>query len=69
MVLQQLRLFNLSNVFYGQSSNFMFKNIVFQSDMAYSNSWLFGTYGNQLQNNLVISYKILTIIIIFILIY
>ncbi len=47
----------------------MFKNIVFQSDMAYSNSWLFGTYGNQLQNNSVISYKILTIIIIFILIY
>lgn len=70
MVLQQLRQYNVSNVYYGQQSNFMFGSIVFQSDYAYSstynglnsifvgllnmNSWLFGTFGNQLQNNLVI---------------
>ena len=71
MVLQQLRQYNVSNAYYGQQSNFMFGSIVFQSDYAYSstynglnsifvgllnmNSWLFGTFGNQLQNNLVIN--------------
>jgi hypothetical protein len=35
MILQQLRQFNVNQTYYGQSSNYMFESIVFQSDLAY----------------------------------
>jgi len=71
MVLQQLRQYNVSSVYYGQSSNFMFQSIAFQSDYAYSttynglnsifvgllnmNSWLFGNLNIFIFQNLTLS--------------